>query len=139
LGKNGIVEIGKNVFINAFTKFVISHHIKIGNDCTISWNCQFLDNDFHTINYENKAEKNDNGIIIGDHVWIGCNTMIYKAVTIPNGCVIASDSVVKTSFNEENVLIGGNPAKILKRNIEWNRKSQLSPLITIMLMGCGKP
>ena len=119
VGPNAIIDIGKNGYMNAFTKLIISHSLKIGDNCAISWNCQFLDDDFHTLNYENKKEKQNNGIIIGNKVLIGCNTSIYKGVVIPNGCVIASDSVIKTSFTEENLLIGGNPARILNRNVKW--------------------
>jgi len=35
------------------------------------------------------------------------------------GCLIAADSVVKGVFNESNALIAGNPAKVVKSNINW--------------------
>ncbi len=119
IGKNAIVEIGKNGYINALTNLIIMHKLLIGDNTIISWNCQFLDEDFHNLNYEGKKEKNAE-IIIGSNVWIGCNVKIYKGAKIPDGCVIASDSVVRNSFTENNVLIGGNPAKIIKRQIEWS-------------------
>jgi hypothetical protein len=34
-------------------------------------------------------------------------------------CVIASDTLVKGIFDQNNCLIGGNPARILKENIKW--------------------
>src|SRR5579863_2607840 len=30
-----------------FCKFVIMHALEIGDECAISWNCEFLDEDFH--------------------------------------------------------------------------------------------
>lgn len=51
--------------------------------------------------------------------WIGCGVKIYKGTVIPNGCVIASDSIVKGVFHVENSLIGGNPAKVIKEGITW--------------------
>jgi acetyltransferase-like isoleucine patch superfamily enzyme len=119
IGPYAVVEIGNGGYVNAFTKFVISHKLTIGDDCAISWNCQFLDDDFHTIDYEGRKKLFVNDIVIGNNVYIGSNTSIYKGVKIPDGCIIASDSVVKTSFSEQNVLIGGNPAIILKRNVTW--------------------
>jgi acetyltransferase-like isoleucine patch superfamily enzyme len=95
------------------------HQLTIGNDCAISWNCQFLDEDYHEIQYEGKKEKNSNSIKIGDRVWIGSNVSIHKGAVIPRGCVVASNSVVKAVFDEENVLIAGNPAKVVKRSISW--------------------
>ena len=120
IGKNATVELGRYSFINPFTDLIIMHSLKIGNNCSISWHCQFLDEDFHQIRYERKPDENGNkGIEIGDNVWIGSYVYIYKGVKIPNGCIIASNSVVKDSFDEENALIAGNPAKIVKRNVSW--------------------
>jgi len=96
-----------------------SHKLTIGDDCAISWNCQFLDDDHQEIFYSDKQQKK-NGIIIGNHVWIGCGAQIYKGTVIPNGCVIASNSVVKAEFTSQNSLIGGVPARIIKSNVEWD-------------------
>lgn len=119
IGPKAIVEIGDNGYVSPDTFFIISHGLKIGRACMISWGCQFLDDDFHTLEYENKKQLQSNHIHIGDNVWIGCNSFIYKGVNVPNGCVVAANSVVKSSFYEENVLIAGNPAVIVKRNIHW--------------------
>jgi acetyltransferase-like isoleucine patch superfamily enzyme len=118
IGKNAIVSIGEGGYINCNTTVIIMHELTIGDNCVISWNCQFLDEDFHSITYPDKKET-DNYIKIGNHVWIGCGVKIYKGTTIPNGCVVAADSIVKNKFEKENCLIGGNPAKILRENIDW--------------------
>jgi acetyltransferase-like isoleucine patch superfamily enzyme len=138
VGKQAVITIGRNGKVNSNTLFIIMHELKIGNECNISWNCQFLDDYFHRIHYEDdfgedvekidtekratngSAYMNSNGIYIGDHVWIGCNTKIYKGSFIGDGCVVASDSVVKGRFEEKNVLIAGNPARVVKRNISWS-------------------
>ncbi|BAV06703.1 transferase hexapeptide (six repeat-containing protein) [Filimonas lacunae] len=98
--------------------FVICHKLVIGDDCVISWNCQFLDEDFHSITYEGKQNKPAE-IIIGNHVWVGCDVKIYKGTVIPSGCVIAAGSIVRGVFTQENSLIGGNPAKNIKPAISW--------------------
>jgi acetyltransferase-like isoleucine patch superfamily enzyme len=118
IGSKATATFGKNTFVNPFTLFVIMHELEIGDNCAISWYCQFLDEDFHEISYEGKTEK-PGKITIGNKVWIGANSYIYKGTTIPDGCVVASNSAVRGVFTEENVLIAGNPAKIIKRNISW--------------------
>lgn len=57
-------------------------------------------------------------IKIGNHVWIGINATILKGVTIGDGAIIAAGAVVNKDV-EENSLVGGVPAKILKKNIFW--------------------
>ncbi len=110
--------VGRNGYINANTSFIINHKLVIGDDCAISWNCQFLDEDFHTIEYDGKVDK-PNEIELGNHIWVGCDVKIYKGTVIPDGCVIAAGSVVRGNFTEKNALIGGNPAKIIKQNVLW--------------------
>ena len=58
-------------------------------------------------------------IIIGNNVWIMTNCMIIKNAYIPDGCAVAAKSFVNKKFDEENCLIGGTPAKVLKHNVTW--------------------
>lgn len=118
IGENAIVTIGSGGYINYNTCLIIMYNLHIGDNCAISWNCQFLDDDFHNIEYSGKRTIN-NSIIIGNNVWIGCGVKIYKGTVIPDGCVIASDTIVKGVFEIENSLIGGNPARVIKENIQW--------------------
>ena|SRR6185295_11777412 len=125
IGRGCRVDIGPDAkcvwgsgYINPFTRLIIMHGLKIGRGVSISWNCEFLDDDFHSIDYEGKPQK-ENRIEIGDHVWIGSGVTILKGVRIGNNNVIASHAVVTTSFLDEHVLIGGNPAKIIKKDISW--------------------
>jgi acetyltransferase-like isoleucine patch superfamily enzyme len=118
IGSKGEVIIGKGGYITANSYFIIMHKLIIGDNCAISWDCQFLDEDFHEIIYDKKRQI-DPSIRIGNHVWIGCGVKIYKGSTIPDNCVVASNSVIKGKFTTQNALIGGNPARILKENIHW--------------------
>lgn len=51
--------------------------------------------------------------IIGNDVWIGFDTLIMPGVTIGNGAIIASRSVVVSDVPAYTVA-GGNPSKIVK-------------------------
>lgn len=119
IAEQGMIIIGSGGYINSNSSFIITHKLIIGNNCVISWNCLFLDNDFHHIHYVNKNEKT-NEINIGNHVWIGCDVKIFKGTVIPNNCVIAAGSIVRGVFTEPDTLISGNPAKVIRRNISWN-------------------
>lgn len=118
--KDAVVKIGDASYINPFTKCCIMHGLTIGKNCSISWDCEFLDEDFHQLSYPGQKDKGDNKIEIGNHVWIASGVKILKGARIPSNCVIAANTVVTGKFEEENVLIGGNPARIIKRDIAWS-------------------
>ena len=71
------------------------------------------------MSYEGKIER-EKGIFVGNKVWIGSGAKIYQGTRIPRGCIIASDSIVRGVFTEENTIIAGNLARIIKRNITWS-------------------
>jgi acetyltransferase-like isoleucine patch superfamily enzyme len=117
IGKEAVATFGKG-YVAANSNFIIMHGLTVGDGCAISWDCQFLDEDFHQISYHDRVQK-DNSIEIGNRVWIGSNVLVLKGSKIPNGCVVAAGSVVTGAFNKENVLIAGNPARIIKHDIKW--------------------
>lgn len=118
IAKNADVTIGNGGYINVNSNLIIMNGLTIGDNTIISWNCEFLDDDFHEINYEGKKEYNKK-IIIGSNVWIGSGVKIYQGTVITNGSVVAANSVVKGVFTEEKILIAGFPAKKIKENITW--------------------
>jgi serine O-acetyltransferase len=51
---------------------------------------------------------------IGNNVYVGPGVKIYGDITIANNVAIAANAAVNKSFTEENILIGGVPAKKIK-------------------------
>lgn len=119
IGENARAVFGQG-FVNPNSLFLIFHGLEVGDRTVISWNCQFLDEDFHTLKSPGGEEIcEDRTIKVGDHVWIGCNAIVLKGVVIPSGCVVAAGSIVTKSFEEENALIAGTPARVVRSEIEW--------------------
>ena len=117
---SGNLEFGDNFIITAESKIICKKQIKFGKNCLISWDCLFMDTDFHKINttdvqYINK----DKDIIIGNNVWIGCRNLILKGSKISDNSVIGANSKINSKFEECNVIISGNPASIIKSDITW--------------------
>ena len=104
VGVGGILELKNGVNINAFTKVICANKISIGENTGISWDCQIMDDDFHRLAFWGEKQ-NDNTITLGKNVWVGCRTAIYKGVTIADGCMIASDTIIKRKFNNPDSII----------------------------------
>ncbi len=78
-----------------------------------------MDSDFHLpwppeMRNTYPGTEHDFDVTIGENVWIGAKCLILKGVTIGNNAVIAAGSVVTRSV-PENTLVGGNPARVIKR------------------------
>ena len=59
-------------------------------------------------------------IIIGDKVWFSAHTKVLKGVKLGNNMVIAEGTILCKSFETSNIVVGGNPLRILKENIIWD-------------------
>ena len=119
------IEIGDNVGISGAPIYA-RKKITIGENTCIGGNCKILDNDFHPIEAEarNKLLRDENGgdsdlvpsreIKIGKNCFIGCNSIILKGTVLGDGCVVGAGAVVCGEF-EDNCVIAGNPARVIKR------------------------
>ena len=123
------ISFGKNTAINGGSLISVANTIIIGSNVLISYDCVLSDHDGHSLNpfiRENdlpillngnsKSWENVNisPIIIEDNVWIGARSIILKGVTIGRNSIIAAGSVVTKSVLP-NTLVGGNPAKEIKK------------------------
>ena len=51
-------------------------------------------------------------------MWVGNQVIILKGTEIADNCVVGSGSVVTKKFTN-NLVIAGNPARVVKENIDW--------------------
>lgn len=113
--------IGDNVSINENCFISCINEIQINNGCLLGDNVFITDNSHgkNSINeldiIPNKRSLYSKGkVIIGKNVWIGRNVSILPGVIIGNNVIIGANSVVTHSF-EDDVIIAGVPAKIIKK------------------------
>jgi acetyltransferase-like isoleucine patch superfamily enzyme len=110
------IEIGKGSFINTEIRFgVPNDKVIIGENVQIGPRVMF-----ETVNHGLRyiPGKGRGGwtkpIIIEDEVWIGGGSIITQGVTIGRGSVVAAGAVV-TKDVEANVIVGGVPAKFIRK------------------------
>lgn len=112
------LSIGDHTYLNRSASIDCTQEITIGDYCAISDNVQILDSDFHPITYNGKISTMSKPVHIGNHVWIGRSAIILKGVTIGDGAIIGAGSVV-TRDVPARCLAVGNPARVIKENVEW--------------------
>jgi acetyltransferase-like isoleucine patch superfamily enzyme len=110
-GKN--ISVGKNVFINSGCRFQDQGGITIGDGTLIGHNVVLATLN-HDIDPRKRSTIHPRPILIGKNVWIGANVTIVPGVTIGDGATIAAGAVV-TKDVPENVIVGGVPAKFIKK------------------------
>lgn len=122
---NCCVEIGDNsaAFDSEIRLLEDNSFVKIGKNCMLSFGIKIWCSDTHSIlNMDNKVTNIGKSIEIGNHVWIGADVKISKNVKTSDDSIVGWGSVVTKQFEKTNVIIAGNPAKVVKENINWNKK-----------------
>lgn len=121
ISQNGRMILGENFRCNKNCFISCDDIMEFGNDVLIGWDVKIRDSDGHEI-YDlisNKKNEKVKSVMVGNHVWIAANVHILKGTNIKDGSVVAYRSCVLSEFDEGNCIIGGYPAKILRRGIGW--------------------
>ncbi|MCR5376630.1 MAG: hypothetical protein K6E71_07780 [Lachnospiraceae bacterium] len=118
VGKDGELEFGSNAVMNGGSSVICYRSVRVGEEALVSWECLIMDTDFHSIYASDGKCINENEpIVIGSHVWIGCRTAIHKGAVIPSNCVIASCSKITGVLEQTNCVYANN--KIIRAAINW--------------------
>jgi len=116
----GRIEIGKNVFIGAFTA-IYGHGggVKIGNDVLIAGQCTIIPVN-HVFSDPEKPiimqPVTTLGIEIQDSTWIGTGVRVLDGVVIGHGSVIGAGAVVTKSIPPMSIAVGV-PARVIGNRI----------------------
>ncbi len=97
--------------------------VVIGEECMFANDIDIRVGDSHSV-LDTATGKRINfaeDIMIGRHVWIAAHTVILKGVTIGENSVIASGAIVTRSC-EPGSILAGNPAKVIRSGVSWQRQ-----------------
>lgn len=124
--KGGRIVIGNGTYLNRNTEVIAQQEVRIGRDCMIAWDVVIMDTDQHSIDGSPPVAK---PVVVGDHVWIGCRSLILKGVHIGDHAVIGAGAIVTHDVPPGGIVTG--PAATL-RGIRPGRAPQeeLNSLLT---------
>lgn len=99
--------------------------VTIGDNCMFGSNILIRTSDGHSIiDCETEKTLNFGGDIkIGNHCWLATNVTVLKGAQIADNSVIGYGSIVTKNCVTPNSVYVGNPAKMVKTNINWDRKA----------------
>lgn len=105
------LSVGENVFINYNCSMMAAGRIIIEDNVQIGPNAMIVTTN-HDFNHREVVLHAP--VTIKKNAWIGGRSLILPGVTIGENAVVAGGAVV-TKDVEPNTIVGGNPAKVIKR------------------------
>lgn len=106
-------KIGKNVFINFDCVFLDLGGITIDDGVLIAPGVKLL-SEGHPVSPGERHSLIPKSIHIKKNAWIGAGATILQGVTIGENAIVAAGAVVSKDV-PDNTIVGGIPAKVIKR------------------------
>lgn len=100
-GRNGII-FGENVWLGPRVSIISMNH-------------DLYDYEKYVVN---------DPIVIGSDCWLATGCIILPGVRLGSHVIVAAGAVVTQSFEENNIVLGGVPAKIIKRIERYSSKEK---------------
>lgn len=98
--------------------------IKIGNNVTLSHDVDFITHDKSVCKIFGVDHDLYGKITIGNNCFIGAHAVLMYGMSLANNVIVATSSLVTKSVTEENVIVAGNPARIIGTWDKFKSKSE---------------
>lgn len=110
----GVNSCGPGLSLPHYGTVIISAEAKLGKNCRV-----------HVCVNIGRSAGKKKAPQIGDNVYIGPSCVLFGDIHIANNITIGANATVNKSFEQENVVIAGTPARIVKTDypswIEFNK------------------
>jgi len=119
------LTVGENTFVGHHSHLACTENnssLSVGSDCMLSSYVQIRTGDSHSILDLNGIRINHaSDVVISNHCWIGEGAKILKGTFLDSDLIVATGAVVKGTY-PSNVIVAGNPAKVIKNNVTWDSR-----------------
>ena len=109
------IVFGDFVAVNNGFLAISAKRVEIGENCLIGKGVQILDFDAHGVAPEERRTSigRTAPVILGKNVWVGNGAILLKGTNIGDNSIVAAGAVVTGGDYPPDVIIGGNPAKVV--------------------------
>lgn len=126
-GDNQRLTIGDGTSVEGMNVYLCGQDssLEIAEDCMLANNIQIWTADGHSVVDKTSGEilnQKPGHVVVSKCTWIAQDAKLLKKAFIPANSIVGASSVVSRAFKEENTVIAGNPARVVKQNVIWNRE-----------------
>jgi len=125
-GDQGTLEIGDLTTMEEAHLAVTENgrSITLGKDCMLAYGIEIRTGDSHSVIDAGSSQRINPAadVIIGEHVWIAAHALILKGCVIGRDSIVGTGAVVTKADGTQGVILAGNPARIIKQGISWDRR-----------------
>lgn len=119
------VTIEQRTNFNSLVRLLLHEKgaIAIGADCLIAAQTDLTISDMHSVLDASSGRRINPAadIVVSDHVWIGEGALILKGVSIGVHSIVGARAVL-TKDVPAGVVVAGNPARIVRRDVTWDHR-----------------
>lgn len=96
-------------------------NVSLGKGCLMESNSVIQIGDYPRLVFDQSdcCLENSSSIKVESDVWIKQNSYLYKNTSVLSGSIVEANSVLADAFKSQNVLIAGNPARVVTEGVSW--------------------
>ncbi|GAA1731236.1 hypothetical protein GCM10009809_28430 [Isoptericola hypogeus] len=121
-----VLYLGPGSSFTSAARFIPSErrHVIVGSDAMFSSRVAFRTADPHLVYsaHDHRRVNPSRSVWVGDHVWLGEDTLFLKGARVGSGSILGARAVV-TKEIPSNTSAGGVPARVIGTDVFWTRPS----------------
>jgi acetyltransferase-like isoleucine patch superfamily enzyme len=124
--ENSQITIGDDNIFNGNVSIIGGTHndtvVSIGNENLFADNINISGAVDHLIYDVNTKEKlsQEVGVMLEDRIWVCSEARILNKSQVSSDTIVAARALVNKEFKQNNVLISGVPARVVRSNVMWH-------------------